>query len=82
VRRGVKFVPRARGEEQYVTISERIAASTKSTPRIGIADKPMSDACFNDWKCFCFVLREIAIGENGRPLSGLEAPKRGASGAG
>jgi hypothetical protein len=32
--------------------------------------------CFNDWKRFCFVLREIASGENGRPLSGLEAQKR------
>jgi hypothetical protein len=32
--------------------------------------------CFNDWKRFCFVLREIASGENGRPLPGLEAQKR------
>jgi hypothetical protein len=32
---------------------------------------------FNDWKRFCFLLREIATGdENGRPLSGLEAQKR------
>jgi hypothetical protein len=31
---------------------------------------------FDDWKHFCFVLREIASGENGRPLSGLEAQKR------
>jgi hypothetical protein len=30
---------------------------------------------FDDWKRFCSVLREIA-GENGRPVSGLEAPKR------
>lgn len=29
--------------------------------------------CFNDWKRFCFVLREIASREHGRPLSGLEA---------
>jgi hypothetical protein len=34
-------------------------------------------ACFNDWTRFCFVLREIASGEHGRPLSGLEAHKRG-----
>ena len=59
-----------------MAISERTAASTKRTPRVGIADKPISDACFNDWKRFCFVLREIATGENGRPLSGLEAQKR------
>jgi hypothetical protein len=59
-----------------VAISERTAASTKNTPPVGIADKPIGDACFNDWKCFCFALREIAAGENGRPLSGLEAQKR------
>ena len=59
-----------------MAISDRTAASTKSTPRAGIADKPIGDACFNDWKCFCFVLRAIASGENGRPLSGLEAQKR------
>jgi hypothetical protein len=52
-----------------VAISERTAASTKSTPQV-------SDTCFNDWKRFCFVLREIASGENGRPLGGLEAQKR------
>jgi hypothetical protein len=32
--------------------------------------------CFDDWKRFCFVLREIASGNPGRPLSGLEAKKR------
>jgi hypothetical protein len=52
-----------------VTISER-------SSRVGIAEKPASDACFNDWKRFCFVLREIASGDNGRPLSGLEVQKR------
>jgi hypothetical protein len=31
---------------------------------------------FDDWKRFCFVLREIASGDNGRPLSGLEAQQR------
>jgi len=31
---------------------------------------------FNDWKRFCFVLREIASGDKGRPLAGLEAQKR------
>ena len=40
-----------------------------------MANKPSLDACFNDWKRFCFVLREIASGVNGRPLSGLEAQK-------
>jgi hypothetical protein len=33
-------------------------------------------ASFNDWKRLCFVLREIASGGNGRPLSGLEAQKQ------
>jgi hypothetical protein len=33
-------------------------------------------ACFDDWTRLCFVLREIASGENGRPLSGAEAQKR------
>ena len=34
---------------------------------------------FNDWKRFCAVLREIASGENGRPVSGVEAQKRAKS---
>jgi hypothetical protein len=34
------------------------------------------NSLFDDWKRFCFVLREIASGENGRPLSSLEAQKR------
>jgi hypothetical protein len=59
-----------------MSISERSAASKERRPRLGPADKPASDACFNDWKRFCFVLREIAGGENGRPLSGLEAQER------
>jgi hypothetical protein len=52
-----------------VAISERSALSTERTPRV-------NDACFNDWKRFCFVLREIASGEKGSPLSGVEAQKR------
>jgi hypothetical protein len=52
------------------------ATPGKSTPRVGIADKPAGDACFNDWKRFCFVLREIASGEDGRPLTSFEAQKR------
>jgi hypothetical protein len=51
-------------------------ASPKSTSRIGIADQSASDACFNDWKRFCIVLREIASGKNGCPLSALEAQKQ------
>jgi hypothetical protein len=62
-------------EVTIVPISERSAAS-KETPPVGRADKPVSDTCFNDWKRFCFVLREIAGGENGRALSGLEAQER------
>jgi hypothetical protein len=50
-------------------ISEMSTLSTERTPRV-------SDACFNDWKRFCFVLREIASGEKGSPLSGVEAHKR------
>jgi hypothetical protein len=59
-----------------VASAQRSAASTKGTPRVGIADKPPGDGCFNDWKRFCFVLREIARGEDGCPVSGLEAQKR------
>jgi hypothetical protein len=32
--------------------------------------------CFNDWKHFCFVLREIASGVDGRPVSGDEAQQK------
>jgi hypothetical protein len=63
-------------EMRIVTITETSGASKARASRIGIADKRVSDACFNDWKRFCFVLREIAVGENGRALSGLEAQKR------
>ena len=59
-----------------VAISERFASSKKSTAQASIVDKPVSDACFSDWKRFCFVLREIASGDNGRPLSGTEAQQR------
>jgi hypothetical protein len=52
-----------------MAISERSTLSTERTPRV-------SDACFNDWKRFCFVLREIASGEKGIPLSGAEAQRR------
>jgi hypothetical protein len=41
-----------------------------------MANKPSLGVCFNDWKRFCFVLREIASGLDGRPLSGLEAQQR------
>jgi hypothetical protein len=59
-----------------VAISERFALSKKSSAQASIVDKPVSDACFSDWKRFCFVLREIASGDNGRPLSGTEAQQR------
>src|SRR5262249_17776640 len=33
--------------------------------------------CFEDWKRFCFVLREIARGgDDGRPLPNVEAQRR------
>ena len=54
----------------------RFAPSAERASGIDMASKPIADACFNDWKRFCFVLREIATGENGRPISGLEAQKR------
>jgi hypothetical protein len=41
-----------------------------------MARQPSFDACFNDWKRFCFVLREIANGKGGRPFSGFEAQSR------
>ena len=59
-----------------MAISERFAPSKKSTAQASIIDKTVSDACFSDWKRFCFVLREIASGDNGRPLSGTEAQQR------
>jgi hypothetical protein len=34
------------------------------------------DMLFDDWKRFCFVLREIASGDNGRPLVSFDAQKR------
>jgi len=60
-----------------VAISET-APSKKSIPipargiKLRLSDIP----CFDDWKRFCFVLREIASGDDGRPLSALEAQKR------
>jgi hypothetical protein len=62
-----------------VAISETAAPSNERTRQNGVAKKTrptLDSACFNDWKRFCAVLREIASGENGRPLSGLEAQAR------
>lgn len=59
-----------------MAIWERSTPSSKSTPRASIADKPISEACFNDWKRFCFVLREIASGNSGHPMSGVDAQGR------
>jgi hypothetical protein len=70
------FVMEERMASRTVVISARVASSTKSVAPVGTADKPVNDACFNDWKRFCFVLREIARGDDGRPLSGLEAQQR------
>ena len=58
-----------------MAISQTCAPS-KNASQIGVADKAVSEACFNDWKRFCAVLREIASGENGRPLPGFEAQTR------
>jgi hypothetical protein len=60
-------------------ISETAAPSRKSIPihargtKLRLSDIPY----FDDWKRFCFVLREIASGDNGCPLSALEAQKPG-----
>src|SRR5262249_19889621 len=59
---------RIAGRAVMVAISERAAPGTK----LRCSDIP----CFDDWKRFCFVLREIASGENGRPLSGVEVQMR------
>jgi hypothetical protein len=63
-------------EVSIVPISETSAASKEGTSRVGIDNQPSSYACFDDWKRFCFALREIASGEDGRPLPSLEAQKR------
>jgi hypothetical protein len=62
-----------------VSISETAAPSKERTRLNGVAKQTrptLDSACFDDWKRFCFVLREIASGENGRPLSGIEAQRR------
>jgi hypothetical protein len=61
-----------------VAISEIAAPSRKSIPihargtKLRLSHIP----CFDDWRRFCSVLREIASGDNGRPSSDLEAQKR------
>ena len=60
-----------------VAISETCVSFKQNSSRVGGADKPVTASTpFNDWKRFCFVLREIASGVRGRALSGLEAQKR------
>ena len=60
-----------------MAISETATQSKDRTLRDGAAKKTRTatDACFNDWKRFCAALREIASGENGRPLPGFEAQR-------
>jgi hypothetical protein len=66
------------GRAVMVAISERAASFRKSIPihARGTKLRPSDIPCFDEWKRFCFMLREIANGENGRPLSALEAQKR------
>jgi hypothetical protein len=61
-----------------VAISKTAAPARKSIPihAQGINLRLSHIPCFDDWKRFCFVLREIASGDNSRPLSALEAQKR------
>jgi len=64
-------------EGKVVAISETCVSFKQNSSRVGGADKPVTaSTLFNDWKRFCFVLREIASGVRGRALSGLEAQKR------
>jgi hypothetical protein len=61
-----------------VGIPETSTPSKDRTLRDGAAKKTRTatdGACFNDWKRFCAALREIASGENGRPLPGFEAQR-------
>jgi hypothetical protein len=60
-----------------VAISETCVSFKQGSSRVGSADKPVaSSTLFNDWKRFCFVLREVASGVSGCALSGLEAQNR------
>jgi hypothetical protein len=62
-----------------VAISETATPSKERTLWDAAAKKARATsdgACFNDWKRFCAALREIASGENGRPLPGFEAQRR------
>jgi hypothetical protein len=64
------------GGGRVVAISE--TATSSRALRDGAAKKTRTatdGACFNDWKRFCSALREIASGENGRPLPGFEAQR-------
>ena len=64
-------------EGNVMAISETCASFKQGSSRFGSADRQVTDSTlFNDWKRFCFVLREIASGVSGRALSGLEAQKR------
>jgi hypothetical protein len=61
-----------------VAIPETATPSKDRTLRDATAKKTRAatdGACFNDWKRFCAVLREIASGGNGRPLPGFEAQR-------
>jgi hypothetical protein len=55
----------------------RVPSISETSGPFGENLRPMSpsDAYFNDWKHFCFALREIAAGANGKALSGLAAQK-------
>jgi hypothetical protein len=61
-----------------VAVSETcVSFKQGSSSRVRSPEKSATDSTlFNDWKRFCFVLREIASGVSGRALSGLEAQKR------
>jgi hypothetical protein len=41
----------------------------------GAEKKPITNTCFDDWRRFCFALRQIANGTNGLPMSPSEAQR-------
>jgi hypothetical protein len=57
------------------TNSKASIGAREARVQTGTADKRIN-ACFDDWRRFCFVLREIANGANGPPMSGTEAQRR------
>ena len=58
-----------------LTNSKEFTGAKEARAQTGTEGKRVN-ACFDDWRRFCFVLREIANGTNGLPMSGDEAQRR------